>query len=84
MVVNIDNQILVRFEPVKLDTKIITFIHAEIDGWNKQLKDKCIKHLSTFGRVFALADNPKLLKFCLGLGGKKIMDIPAGTIVRFN
>lgn len=84
MVITIENQILVRFEPVKLHTKIVTFLHAEIAEWNKQVKQKCLEALDTFGTVYALSDNDKLTKFCKALGGKVLTETPVGVVVRFN
>ena len=75
---------MVRIEPVRAPDGVFPFAHAEVLEWNKTIKEKFVQFISTLGKFYVLADNPKLLKFCQTIGGQPLKTIQRGTIVRFN
>lgn len=84
MVVYSDNYVMLRVEPVKLPTGIVPFIHCEVLEYSKNVKQTVEAVVKTLGRIYALADTPKLTKFASLVGGTVVKQTPVGNVLRFN
>jgi len=83
-IVQADHLHMIRVEPIYIKGTRFNFIHGECLEWSKEIKKKWVDFFNNSGTAYALADNPKLLKFCLILNAKVVRETEVGTIMRFN